>query len=172
MDEEWRPIAGYEGLYDVSNLGRVRSHDRWVTRRNGKQVRWNGRILKPNRGSKGHYRVNLFKDGTPTMAYIHQIVARAFVQNPESRPLVRHLDDVKENNRADNLAWGTHSDNRKDALRNGVKYGPDTSLRTHCKNGHLFDEGNTRWYRGSRVCRKCKREWARNKSRLISRNNK
>lgn len=132
------------------------------------QVLWKGRTLKPNKGSKGHYRVNLFKDGKSEMVYIHQVVARVFIPNPDNLPLVRHWDDVKENNHVDNLLWGTHHDNRQDALRNGARFGPRLEDRTHCSKGHKYSEKNTYWVaRGDnkhRVCRTCKRNWWREKN--------
>lgn len=155
--EEWRPVKGYEGLYDCSDWGRVRSHDRYVLRKGGMKALWKGRILKLHRGSKGHYSVNLFKDGVPKTSYVHQLVAEAFIPNPEKLPLVRHLDDVKENNGVSNLAWGTHSDNRQDALRNGVKYGANVK-KTHCAQGHPFSGDNLYITPdGRRACRTCKR---------------
>lgn len=160
MDEEWKAIPGYEGLYDVSTHGNVRSYDRWVTRRSGAQVLWRGRTLKPNKGSKGHYRVNLFKDGVPAMTWIHRLVAQAFIPNPENHPLVRHLDDVKENNHVSNLAWGTHSDNRQDAIRNGVRFGVRNLEKTNCVWGHPYSGENLyiNPKSGARSCRTCKRE--------------
>lgn len=159
--EEWRPVPDYEDLYEVSSLGRIRSFDRMVARQNGHLIPWKGRILKLNKGSKGHYRVNLFRDGKPKMVYIHQIVAKVFISNPESLPLVRHWNDDKTDNTVSNLLWGTHSDNRQDAIRNGVQFGSFHKSKTHCANGHpysgdnLYVNPNT----GARACRACSRAW-------------
>lgn len=152
--EQWKPIRGYEGLYDVSTWGRVRSHDQILNRKNG-TVKWKGRILKPQRGSKGHWGVNLCKAGKSKTHFIHRLVAEAFLDNEEGNPLVRHLDDVRENNRLENLAWGTHSDNAYDAIRNGRKISPPK--KTHCPQNHEYTEENS--YvdpRGATHCRKCK----------------
>lgn len=164
--EEWRPVPGYEGLYEVSDHGRVKSFDRDVVRRSGKIVRWRGRVLKPNAGSKGHFRVNLFKDSKPEMVYIHQLVAQVFIPNPRRLPLVRHWDDDKANNHVSNLLWGTHSDNRQDAVRNGVRFGSANLEKTHCVNGHPFKGGNlyTHPVTGHRSCRTCKRNHWRKKT--------
>lgn len=155
-DEEWRPVPGFGGLYEVSSHGRVRSKDRVVNRKNG-TAKWPGRILKIQKGSKGHYHVGLHFKGSSKVAFIHRLVAEAFIPNPEGLPLVRHLDDVKENNHVRNLAWGTHEDNAQDAIRNGRDYNRQRD-KTHCPQGHPYSGENL--YigpRGERHCKSCKR---------------
>ncbi len=155
--EEWLPVVGYEGLYEVSNLGRVRSYDHYVLRRSGQKVLWRGRVLKPNKGSKGHYRVSLHKDGNQMSREIHRLVARAFIPNPNGYPVVRHWDDDKDNNSVQNLLWGTQQDNIQDALRNGQDYNRQ-SHKTHCAHGHPYSGDNLYLYpNGYRGCRECKR---------------
>lgn len=109
MEEEiWKDIPGYEGLYAVSNMGRVRSFAdaNPVNRRN--------RILKPAFDGKGNYLfVGLHKDGKVKHAYIHRLVAIVFVPNPHNLPQVNHKDECKTNNRADNLEWCTRSYNSR-----------------------------------------------------------
>lgn len=167
MDEEWKAVPGYEGLYEVSNFGRVRSHDQVVNRKNG-PVNWKGRVLKPQKGSKGHYGVNLHRDGKSKTHYIHRLVAESFIPNPEGHPLVRHLDDVKTNNHVSNLAWGTHSDNARDAIRNGRDYNRQRS-KTGCPKGHLYSGTNVR---GARICRECRREYQRGPGREVAKERK
>jgi hypothetical protein len=110
--EEWRPVAGYEGRYEVSNLGRVRSLDRFS--RGGRFVK--GKMLKPNRTGKGQrYRAVGLYDGnghdghTPTC--IHRIVAEAFIPNPEGKREVNHKDNDGANNCVTNLEWVTTAEN-------------------------------------------------------------
>jgi len=157
MEEIWKPVPGYEGLYDVSNHGRVRSHDQILNRKNG-TVRWKGKVLKRQRGSKGHYGVNLHKDGKSKTHYIHRLVAEQFLDNPEQHPLVRHLDDVKENNHVSNLAWGTHADNMQDAIRNGRNFNRQLH-KTHCPKGHPYSGDNLYLdpKKGRRHCIECKK---------------
>lgn len=158
MEEEWRPVPGYEGLYEVSNLGRVRSHDRWVLRGFGRKALWKGRILKPRLGSKGHLFVTLYNEDNGSHRSVHRLVAEAFLPNPEALPVARHLDDDKENNRLDNLSWGTFRDNSQDALRNGRRYGQHNARKTHCPQGHEYNLENTGRTGRSRYCKTCKRE--------------
>lgn len=118
MQEVWKPIVGYEGLYDVSNLGRVRSHDRVVRgsgrNKNGTVTR-KGRVLKPvmNKAT-GYYHVVLSNRNSELHGFsIHRLVAFAFCEMPAGleNPCVNHKDEVKTNNCADNLEWCTHAYN-------------------------------------------------------------
>lgn len=111
--EEWRPVADYEGLYEVSDQGRVRSLDRIDA--GGR--RRPGRVLTPHTLRHGYLQVTLPGRDHRTL---HRLVAAAFVANPDAYPIVRHLDGVKTNNRAENLAWGTYAMNTADAQRHGT----------------------------------------------------
>lgn len=106
--EEWRDIQGYEGLYQVSNYGRVRSLDRVVTQTNNGTLSkhlYRGRILKQNKRPNGYYGVQLSKDGITKPYLIHRIVATEFIPNPDNLPQVNHKDEDKYNNCVDNLEW-------------------------------------------------------------------
>ena len=97
--EEWKPIPGYEGLYEVSNYGRVKSY----------QLDSNGKILSPGNTGKdgsGYCFVNLYKDGKAKKhCTIHRLVAEAFIPNPSNFPQVNHKDECKKNNYFENLEW-------------------------------------------------------------------
>ena len=116
MKEVWLPVRGYEGLYEVSDLGRVRSLDRSsVCIRHGKPVtqRWKGRILKPApSGNTGYLTICLQNNGDCVTAAIHRLVAEAFVPNTKKEKTVDHINDVKTDNRAANLRWLSLGDNR------------------------------------------------------------
>ncbi len=156
--EEWREVNGYEGLYEVSSEGRVRSLPRRVFRRNGSPFTVRGEILKGVVGVRGYPVVTLYGKGEPLRRTVHSLVADAFLPNPDNLPLVRHLNDVKTDNTVANLARGTQSDNIRDAVRNGT-HRSAMREKTKCKWGHEFTEENI--YvdpRGRRRCRTCRRE--------------
>ena len=102
--EIWKDIEGYEGLYQVSNQGRVKSLERKVD--NGHCIRTvPERILKPNKTKKGYQLVNLWKEGKIKRMSVHRLVAKAFLPNPENLPQVNHKDENPSNNHVDNLEW-------------------------------------------------------------------
>ena len=111
IQEEWRPVVGYEGRYEVSNLGRVRSLPRTMdARRRGKPNGYHmkGRVLKQTVDSRGYYSVSL---GKGKRGVVHRLVLTAFVPNPENKPCCDHIDANRKNNRIDNLRWATYSEN-------------------------------------------------------------
>lgn len=118
--EEWRPVVGYEGYYEVSDWGRVRSVTRWVLGRAGKYRLWRGRLLtlqlNPARG--GCYQLRISKLGVPNTVKVHQLVMAAFVGPCPQGQEVLHWNDVATDNRLSNLRYGTRSDNLRDRYRN------------------------------------------------------
>ena len=109
IEEIWRPVVGYEGLYEVSNTGRVRSLDRYVK---GKGYRLHkGKVLSPIKNKDGYLTVNLCCNGKIQHKTIHRLVIQTFIPNPDNLPEVNHLDEDKTNNSVDNLEWCTCSYN-------------------------------------------------------------
>lgn len=106
MQEEWRPIKGFEGLYEVSCLGNIRSVSRICKMKNGKKRFHRGRVLRPGEDGSGYLFVVLRKDGRNYNKKNHRAVAEAFVTRPEDEfCVVNHKDENAKNNRADNLEW-------------------------------------------------------------------
>ena len=106
-NEEWRAISGYEGLYEVSNLGRVKSLPRgkqWPYRRTHNNIRSFKYINR-------YPSVNLSKKGMAKFHFVHRLVAMAFIPNPNNYPFVNHEDESRNNNRVENLEWCTHKYN-------------------------------------------------------------
>ena len=132
--ERWLPIAGFEGLYEVSDFGRVRSLDRIVESKNhpSQQRRLlRGRLLcqtknKPTGSCYVRKQVKLCKGSNMSTFNVARLVAQAFVSNPFNHPFVLHLDDDATNNMAANLEWGTHQENCSQAAsRDRLKYGQE-----------------------------------------------
>lgn len=114
MKENWKDINDYEGQYQVSNFGNVKSLRRKDTFKSGRWKR--ERILKPNMTKWGYLKVGLCKKGTVSTKSIHKLVANTFVLNPRLLSEVNHKDGCKTNNRSDNLEWCTHAENQKHAI--------------------------------------------------------
>lgn len=105
--EIWKPIINYEGLYEVSNCGRVRSKDR-ICKCLDRNVKRRGKIIKPYPNSKGYLRVYLSdKNGNKKNCFIHRLVAQTFIKNPKKLPVVNHKDFNPQNNNVENLEWTT-----------------------------------------------------------------
>jgi DNA-binding XRE family transcriptional regulator len=119
MKEVWMPIKDYENLYEISNLGRVKSLRRFVKNRDF-YVRVNEKILKPGFNGK-YYQVHLCKNGKSPLFEISRLVAESFIINPENKPEVNHEDGNKLNNFANNLEWNTNSENQLHAYKTGLK---------------------------------------------------
>lgn len=105
MREIWKDIQGYEGLYQVSNHGRVKSLGRIISKNKRGERFMPERILVPCLNSSGYYLVSLGDGRTRNSVYIHRIVANAFISNPNNLPEVNHKDENKANNASDNLEW-------------------------------------------------------------------
>ena len=106
MKEIWKDIQGYEGIYQVSNLGNVKSLDRLST--NGRRLK--GKLLAKT-ASKGYVKVTLTNKNMSDNRDIHRLVAEAFIPNPDNKPQVNHIDEDKTNNTVDNLEWCTAKEN-------------------------------------------------------------
>lgn len=124
MIEEWRATPGFEGLYEVSSEGRVRSLPRVVPSTNRWGVtgvrKYRGKTLRPTPNEKGYLSLRLCQGwGNPRRrVYVHRLVAEAFLPNPEGFEQVLHWDDTPSNNRVTNLRWGNQSMNELDKVRN------------------------------------------------------
>lgn len=108
--EVWKPVRNYEGLYEVSNMGRVKSLN---YRHTGKE-----RILKTRKNRSGYVTVNLYQEGKMKTCTIHKLVGQEFLENPMGYTELNHLDEDKENNRADNLEFCSRSYNINHGTRN------------------------------------------------------
>ena len=119
MKEIFMDIKGYEGSYQVSNLGNIRNNK--------------GRIMKQRKDRYGYMRISFRKDGNLKTYYVHRLVLQAFKANPDNKPHVNHLDENKENNNLNNLAWSTAAENNSWGTKNS------RANETKRKNG-VFDK--------------------------------
>lgn len=124
MAEQWRPVAGYEGFYEVSDLGRVRSLPRVITRKNDSPLPVPGRIMSPSPNGRAKHRALLLsRQGKVKTAKVHILVLEAFVGPRPEGQVARHLNDDPDDNRLANLAWGTQEENMgPDVRRNKGHY--------------------------------------------------
>ena len=127
--EVWKSISGFEGLYEVSNFGNVKSCDRYVMNNGGKQHR-SERLLKPHSAPTGHCSVVLCKEGKTCPCLVHRLVAQEFIPNPENKPVVDHIDTNPLNNHVDNLCWVTTQENCMNELTR--------KHQSDCKKGHPY----------------------------------
>lgn len=121
MNEVWKDIKGFEGIYQISNKGNVRSLSRKQKDKNGKLVTYRGKMLKPVPNSTGYLRVALRKPDTCNFRFVHRLVAEHFVRNPNPAEyeVVNHLDNNFWNNDCSNLEWTTPLGNMQHAKKQG-----------------------------------------------------
>lgn len=115
-NEVWKDIPGYEGKYQVSTLGRIRTVEHQYKQSRGIRT-VKEKLLKPSLANNGYYRVNL---GHGKTELIHRLVANTFIPNPENKRTVNHIDGNKLNNNVDNLEWNTHRENNIHAFKNNL----------------------------------------------------
>lgn len=127
--EIWKDIENYEGLYQVSNFGRVKSLPRLV-KNNGGEYFYKGRILNAGIDSGGYSLVVLSKNDKNKSFRVHRLVASAFIKNPNLHNVVNHIDGNKSNNFYLNLEWTTSSENNAHAYKIGLKI-PFRGKRQH-----------------------------------------
>ena len=141
--EIWKDVVGYEGLYQVSNLGRVKSYAHLVNCRGG------GKRIQPSKMltccfDGKYYHVTLFKNNVRKVCLVHRLVASAFVDNPLCKQQINHIDGNKKNNVASNLEWVTQRENIKHAYRIGLNTphdgGTSKPILAYDTNGNFVRE--------------------------------
>lgn len=155
-EERWLPVVGWEGLYEVSDHGRVRSLPRRAPNPGTGGYRdWPGTVRSQFDHKLGYKMVRLHRDGERKSKYVHALVLEAFVgARPDGGMYGCHNDGDPTNNVVVNLRWGTPSSNQQDAIRHGTHAG---IARTHCRNRHAYTPENTGYApNGQRRCHICR----------------
>lgn len=129
----WKPIKGYNGFYQVSNTGLVRSLNRTIKFSDGRKRKLKGKMMSPKYKPDGYTYVTLSRNGKHSHHYIHRLVAAAFLPNAGNLPEVNHLSGNKADNSVRNLEWCTHQQN--------VKHAYDNGLSTNMGGSHSFAVG-------------------------------
>lgn len=128
--EIWKNIDGYEGLYQVSSLGNVKSLERH--RENSVKLT-PGRILKGILNDKGYYSVRLYKNKKPNFHSVSRLVAQTFIRNPKNKPEVNHISGNTKDNSVTNLEWVTHAENMEHAVNTGLMPKGEQNARSKIK---------------------------------------
>jgi len=155
MIEEWKDVQGYEGSYQISDYGKVKSLQRKVNTRNVGGRISKEKILKSSLNAYGYPLVVLCCNNIRTTTLVHRLVAKAFINNLNNCPQVNHKDGNKQNNKLENLEWVTQSENEKHAYRTGLKskrgekncFAKLTQKAVMDIRGKIKDKENTKKYR-------------------------
>lgn len=129
MKEIWKDIKDYEGLYQVSNCGNIRSMKRNI-------------ILKPSINHKGYLQVVLYKNNISKTKRIHRLVAENFILNLQNKPQINHIDGNKRNNNLNNLEWCTNSENQKHAFANKLQKDISGKNNPKARKINQYDKNN------------------------------
>lgn len=145
MEEIWKDIKGYEGLYQISNFGNVKSLPKFRVKYHTGEI-----ILKQQNSANGYKQINLYKNNKHRTEKIHRLVAEAFIPNPENKPEVNHIDGDKTNNYIGNLEWNTRKENGKHAWNIGLfkHYSPPPPKQKKKVNQYSLDGKFIRTWNG------------------------
>lgn len=119
-NEVWKDVVGYEGLYAVSNKGRIKSLKRTVHHPINGKSNLSERLRTTNPSKDGYCHISLNKESIISSLTVHRIVAKAFIPNPQNKPQINHINGVRNDNRVENLEWVTGSENVRHAFKNGL----------------------------------------------------
>ena len=179
-EEIWRPVVGYEGLYEVSSLGRVRSLDKYDSINRFCE----GRILKLSSDRLGYLRAQLYSNSKRKSFLVHRLVAQAFIPNPDNLPQVNHIDENPSNDNVENLEWcdgkynvnyGTRIDRIRDIrLKNGTYTGlskEEYRKKRYQEKKDKINERRREYYRENRekICERQKEYNHKNREKINER---
>jgi len=125
MEEIWKAVLGYEGYYEISNWGNVKSINRTIITSIGHKNKLKSKLLKYCIDKGGYFNVGLSKNNKTKRYLVHNLEAKTFIPNPENKPTVNHIDGIKTNNYIDNLEWATISEQAIHALKYKLRVMPN-----------------------------------------------
>lgn len=167
MSERWIPVVGWEGYYEVSDRGQVRSVDREIVRSDGQVRRFKGKLLSPGTNRHGYPVVVLSRPEKSKTMKVHRLVLHAFVGECPKGMEACHNNGVRADASLTNLRWDTPSSNQFDRRIHGTDHQVN---KTHCPQGHAYTPENTKVIPSrptARYCRQCHRERADNRWHTI-----
>lgn len=141
IEEIWKPVVGYEGIYEVSSLGRIKSCERTLIRSNGRKTKFPDKLMKPSINHKGYEIIDLRNKGSRQGGFVHRLVGKAFIENPHNKEQINHKNGVKTDNRVENLEWVTNQENMKHAYKNGIRNNDSLAKSNRKKVCQLTLEG-------------------------------
>jgi len=120
MEEVWKSVIGYEGIYEISSIGNLKSLNRKIKHRTKKGFAIKKELILKSTNSNGYKLFILSKDGFSSSVSVHRLIAKAFIPNPKNKPQVNHINGIKTDNRVENLEWCTNSENVNHAINTGL----------------------------------------------------
>lgn len=139
QEEIWKDIVGYEGLYQVSNTGNIKSLSRLIPSGNGGYRISSDKLIRTTIDKYGYEKTCIGNWKNRKNIFVHRIVCNAFIPNPENKQQVNHKNGIKTDNRVENLEWATLSENQKHAHDTKLKFSPTSKLTLDTQTGIYYD---------------------------------
>ena len=121
MNEKWKPVVGYEGFYEVSDTGKIKTLGRTIQQKDGRTRTIKSKVMKDRTNNRGYHIISLNTGNSKKDHLVHRLVAMAFLPNPDNLEQVNHIDGNKDNNSVSNLEWCDQTHNMKEAYKLGLR---------------------------------------------------